>query len=119
ADDIVTIPSTYTNQPVWLFSAGGHDTINIGNSGGVQSILSNVTINNAPSFSIVNINDTGDNVARTATLDFAGSSTYGEVNNLAPAHIIWKSGDVSAVNITTGSALDTVIDYASNVPLTI
>src|SRR5262249_36762437 len=47
-----------------LTTFGGLDTDNVGNARSVQGILGHLTIQNPPSFTTININDSADSVAR-------------------------------------------------------
>src|SRR5262245_14121826 len=46
----------------------GSDTVNVGNAGNVQGILGAVTIQNSNSTDTLNVDDSADTMARTATL---------------------------------------------------
>lgn len=91
---------------------GVYDNITIGNSsaGGLASIVQGrsggLTIDNNPSYTALVINDTGNNVARNATLDIVAS--YNQLTNLAPAVIRWDDGDTYTTEIRTGGAADTL-----------
>ena len=96
---------------------GGDDTVNVGNAGSVQGILAAVNIQNPPSYNTINVNDSADTTARTVTLSTysSGGANWGSITGLAPAAINYKYGDTSSVNITTGSAADTVNVLATGV----
>ena len=95
----------------------GTDTVNVGNGGSVQGILAAVNIQNPPSYNTINVNDSADPTARTVTLGTYSSGGYnwGSITGLAPAAINYKYFDTSSVNITTGSAADTVNVLATGV----
>ena len=95
----------------------GTDTVNVGNGGSVQGILAAVNIQNPPSYNTINVNDSADPTARTVTLSTYSSGGYnwGSITGLAPAAINYKYFDTSSVNITTGSAADTVNVLATGV----
>ena len=87
-----------------LSSFGGHDTVNVGNAGSLQGILGALNIQNPPNLTTLNINDSADATARTATLStFAsGGANCGSITGLAPAAINFKYADTSGpVNIST------------------
>ena len=87
-----------------LSSFGGHDTVNVGNAGSVQGILGTLNIQNPPNFDTINVDDSADTVARTATLSTFASAgaNFGSITGLAPAAINFKYADTSSpVNIST------------------
>src|SRR6185436_17433957 len=99
AADTVNILST--SATMYLNSAGGADIVNIGNStNGVQSINAPIEVDNSPSFSVVNIDDSADTAARSPFAQTQGA--YGIIAALAPFVISYKYADVSAVNVTLG-----------------
>ena len=100
-----------------LSTSGGHDAVNVGNAGSVQGILGTLNIQNPPSFNTINVNDSADTTARTVTLSTfsSGGANWGSITGLAPAAINYKYADTSSVNITTGSAADTVNVLATGV----
>lgn len=100
ADDTLAVHSTMA--PVAIQGTGGHDTVNIGFGGSVQGILGAVDVRNFLSRTALNIGDSADSVARTATYSKTG------VSGLAPAPITWLENDVSAVTLSMGSGKDTV-----------
>lgn len=110
AANTVNVQSTFANgaatQPVYLFSAGGSDTVNIGNSvNGVRGINADVTVYNNPSTTTLNINNGPDTGARTWNVDAVGDLGY--LVGMAPARIYWDNADISSINLTCGSGLDT------------
>ncbi len=116
--DTVNVTGTFSNQPVTLENSGGTDTINVGQSSqGVQFVSADLYIEGTAGVNTININDTGNTTARSANIDWNGPSTFGRVNNLAPAHIIWEVANTTAVNITTGIAGDTILVYSNRVPI--
>jgi hypothetical protein len=103
-----------------LSTTGGGDVVNVGNSlEGVQSIFGNLTMTNPPSFDTINVNDTADTTARTVTHNTVtiAAFPYGQIVGLAPAAIQYRYNDTSAVNLTTGTAADTVNVLASGASL--
>jgi hypothetical protein len=118
--DVVNVTGTFTNQPVWLINFGGTDTVNVGNSAqGVQGVTGALHAYGSDGRIVLNINDTGDTTFRSCNFDWNGVSSYGRVNNLAPAIIDWETATTDAVNVTTGSAGDIVQVYSITVPLTL
>ena len=90
----------------------------MGNDGSVQGILGAVTVQNPPSFTTLNVNDSADTTARTVALgtSVSGGSNWGSITGLAPAAINFKYADTSGVNVTTGSGNDTVNVFGTGVP---
>jgi hypothetical protein len=89
---------------------GGHDTVNVGNAGGVQGILAPLNINGL-FYSTLNVNDAADTTARTvtlATITGGDGLAWGTITGLAPAAINYAYDDISSVSLTTGSGGDTV-----------
>src|SRR5262249_13384826 len=82
----------------------------VSNSGSVQGIIGTLTIQNPPSFTTLIVDDSTDTVGRNATLSTisSGGATLGSITGLAPAAILYSYADTASVNITTGSAADTV-----------
>jgi len=104
--DIVNVASTGVGVTTNLVSNGGHDTVNVGSSGSVQSIRGTLNIENPPWFTTLNINDSADTAARTAFLSTFTPSfdpvPWGSITGLAPASINFAWGDVTnPVNIST------------------
>jgi len=95
----------------------GSDTVNVGNAGSVQGILGPLIIQNPPSFTINNVDDSADTVARNATLSTfsSGGANFGSITGLAPAPIGYKYADTHNVSVTTGLAADTVNVFATGV----
>jgi hypothetical protein len=100
--------------------AKGADTFNIGNAGSVQGILGELDIEDPPSLSTINIDDSADNHARAVTMstlasnpiDFGGDQTddWGQIIGLAPGNIRFEYGDTSSITVKTSSALGNVIN---------
>ncbi|CAN5488325.1 hypothetical protein BH09PLA1_BH09PLA1_02220 [soil metagenome] len=106
AADTVNVQSTFSNQPISLNSAGGQDTVNIGRSSdGIRGINANVTINNDPSFTTLNINNGADTGARTWNVDAVNN--FGYIIGMAQANIYWDNADIGSINLTCGSGVDT------------
>jgi hypothetical protein len=106
AGDIVNVANTYTNQAVYVWSAGGTDTVNIGNSAqGISGVNGSVFINNDPSTTVLNINNGPDTSPHTWQVDTAGD--YGYLFGMSQGSIHWDNRDISSINLTCGSGLDT------------
>jgi hypothetical protein len=106
AANVVNIESTYPGQPITTFSIGGNDTVNIGNtSNGMQSIRADVQVQNDPSFTDINLLNGPDATDHTWAVDISGA--FGYITGIAPANIFWDNTDINAVNLTTGSGVDT------------
>lgn len=103
----VNVESTWPGQPVVLNSTGGLETINIGTAAsGVQNIRADVQVNNSPLYSTININNGADTGNRNWLINDVNTS-YGSIGGLAPALITWNNSDIDAINLTTGSGVDT------------
>jgi hypothetical protein len=99
-----TVNLLATGVATTLTSFGGLDTVNVGNAGSVQGILGTLTIEDPPSFTTIDINDSADATARVARLDtlVSGGFEFGSITGLAPAAIDFKFADTSSpVNIAT------------------
>lgn len=91
-----------TANPLTVDGNDGSDTVTIGDVSGVQDILSAIYVHNPIGFTALNINDSPDTTARTATYTSTG------VTGVAPVAITWSAFDINAVNLTMGSGTDTV-----------
>ena len=104
--DVVNVQSTYSGQPIVLNSKGGLDVVNVGTAtAGVTGLAAEVQINNSPSYSTVNINNGADTAARNWLVNDPAAG-FGSIGGLASSLIVWKNGDIDAVNLTTGSGND-------------
>jgi hypothetical protein len=105
-----TINVQATGVGTSLSSAGGHETVNVGNGGSVQGIQGALTVQNPPDFDTINVDDSADTAGRNVTLStfISGGANWGTITGLAPAAINYKDADASTVNVTTGSGNDTV-----------
>ena len=106
AGSTVNVYNTSAAAPLTIY---GHatDTVNVGNaSNGVRGINGNVTVNNPPSFTTLNIDDGADPIARTAFVDKSGINGY--LIGMAPAVIYWNTNDIASVNIKSGYGADTI-----------
>ena len=99
-----TVNVLATSGPLAINGASASDVVNIGGASNVQSILGKVTITNPPSYTTVNVDDSADPTARTATLDTDTSTGYafGRLVGLAPATIEFKYADTRSVTIQNG-----------------
>ena len=106
----MTLTVLNTFAPTYVSTAGGTNMVNVG-SGTVQGITNPLYIESATPATTIDVNDGTDATARVATL---GDSTlgnqgiWGTIGGLAPATIFYPSSDLSAFNVTTGSAGGTV-----------
>jgi len=107
--DTIDIENTSARVPIQVNTAN-QDTVNVGNAGSVQGILAPVTIDDPPSWNTINIDDSADPTAQTATLSTSTISglPWGYLAGLAPAGISFKYADTSSVYISTGTGADTV-----------
>jgi hypothetical protein len=118
ANDVFNVLSTPPFTTTDFDSSRGADTINVGNSSnGMQSILGPLYVQNIPSFTTLNLNDSADTTAQTVTLSTNGS--LGFVTGLGtPVQIQYAVTDLSALNILTGRAAATVnVQGTGNVPV--
>ena len=95
-----------TGVATTLISFGGHDTVNVGNAGSVQGILGALNIQNPPSLTTLNINDSADTMVRTARLSTfsLGRRHLGLDHRAGPGGDHFKFGDTSSpVNISTAA----------------
>ena len=122
--DIINVLATgATTNIVGNGSFSAPDTVNVGNAGSVQNILSDLTIQNAPSFTAVNVDDSADGAVRNVTLstvaipDDGGADTApaGQISGLAPALIRYEYNDTNGVTVNTGTGVATVNVLATGV----
>jgi len=114
--NIINIQRTLT-----LSTSGGNDIVNVGNNtNGLQGIVSALTIVNPPAFSVINLSNNFDSVARTVTHDTVniGGSDYGRFTGLAPSTIDYKYGDTNSVSLTMGSGADVINILRTGRPIT-
>ncbi len=112
ATSSVSIKETLAGAPVSVIGNPFYtDTINIGDSGGVQNILGNVLLENPGAFNQINVSDAGDKTARYVTLSTTTDSSgnnFGVLSGLAPGTISYKWADTaSPISITGGSGGNT------------
>jgi hypothetical protein len=98
-NDTVIVQGTATYSPLTV-NAGGtsHDGVNVGNNGSLAGINGALTLNNALSWSHVNINDVADNAAHPNVTLTANSLT-----GLAPAPITFQVDSLDGLNISAGN----------------
>jgi hypothetical protein len=110
AQDTVNVLST--SVKTHLGTGDGHDQVTIGNTGSVQGIKGDLTIENDQFTSTLFVDDSADTSARKVFVDsFTPSpedSDFGSITGLAPAAIYYENVDMSAVLIKTGRKNDTV-----------
>ncbi len=84
-----------------MIEGAGPNTVNINTSSqGVQGILGTVDVEAGGT--TLNIDDTGDNKARTATIgDLAGQAGWGDVAGLCGGQIDYQYSSVASLNLTT------------------
>ena len=113
-----TVNVQATSLPVTL-TGHGSDTVNVGNAGSVQQILAPLTITDPPAgaFVTLNVDDSTDSAAPTATLDSVGD--FGRITGLAPAAILYKYLDTSTVTVQTGTGGGTVNVLATGKPTSV
>jgi hypothetical protein len=93
--------------------------VNVGNAGSVQGIAGTLNLENPPSFTTVNLNDSADTTTRDVWLSTLGvnpadsehdNDTWGQIGGLAPASINYEYADTSSVTVRTngGASGDTI-----------
>jgi hypothetical protein len=97
-------------------------SVNVGNPvSGVQSIQSDLLIENPPSFDAINIDDTADPFYQFVTHDTWNPPSdpvpYGRIFGLAPGTISYEYDDTTSVNVATGVGGATVNVLSTGVPL--
>lgn len=114
AVDAVNIPQTDLSTNVELQSTGGHDAVTLGNTvNGLGSIRSDVTIRNAPSFTALVLDDSGNTTGRnvtfnTTTIDGAVYGVIAGFNTIFGVDVKYKMTDVETSGVTyiSGSGND-------------
>src|SRR5262249_25971852 len=91
------------NTSLLVDGVRGLDTVNVGLNGRLDGILAPVQIQNLGAWSMLNVDDSADTLARTVT--FAGK--YGTINGLAPATISYRKQDLAALDVRGGSGNNT------------
>jgi hypothetical protein len=105
-----TVNVLATGVATYLNSGGGWDTVNVGSNGLVQGILGDLYIENSPSYTTLNIDDSADPTVHTYTLSTITPGfdpvPWGSITGLAPAAINFEWDDVnSPVNISTSQTV--------------
>ncbi|MCC6492999.1 MAG: matrixin family metalloprotease [Pirellulales bacterium] len=106
AQNVVNILSTSAAGKFYLHNGGGADVVNIGNGNSLASIFGDVEINNQPSLTTININDSAH--AGAASPFFDGDTNYSWLTGAAPGDIFWRNPDTSTVNYWSGTSADTI-----------
>jgi hypothetical protein len=127
-NDKILVWATTASSPVSITSSG-NATVNIGNLNRlVQDIQGQVTIQNPPSYTTVNVIDSGDPYSRTVTLDSIALSdsthidnkaVYGQITFSGSAPIQYKFADTSSVTVQTGLGGATVNVLSTGVATTL
>jgi hypothetical protein len=116
----INVLRTSSLAPVTI-NGSSRDTVNIGVGGRVQDIGGNVTIENPPSFTAINVDDSADSFPRQVLLSTdtpPGDSPFGAITGLSPGAIIYEYGDTSSLTLNMGSGA-TVDVLATGVPTTL
>jgi hypothetical protein len=101
--DTVNVQGTASTAPLTVNAGGtGTDGINVGNNGSLSGINGTLTLNNRPSFSRLNIDDSADAANHTNV----GLTAY-SLTGLAPADILFGSNSLDALTITGGNGNNT------------
>jgi hypothetical protein len=102
-DDTVNIQGTAVLAPLTVNAAGpGNDVVNVGNAGSLAGINGTLTLNNASSFSHVNIDDGADGANHPNVMLTSFSLT-----GLAPAPINFEGESLDGLTVTGGSGDNT------------
>ncbi len=116
AGDVVDVRATAV--PTNLISFGVA-TVNVGNNGSVQGITGDLNIENPPSHTTINVDDSTDGTARTVTLSTLGTNpadsegntdSWGQISGLALANINYEYADTNSLTVKTGTASSTAVD---------
>jgi hypothetical protein len=96
----------------------GRITANLGDHGSVQNITGTVVLDNPPSWTTVNVDDSADRIGRT--VDMYGTWGWGYIGGLAgrSAFIEYKYADTSTVNLYTGTGGNIVNVWATGYNVT-
>jgi hypothetical protein len=98
-----------TGDATSLLGHSANTIVNVGDAGSVQNILGALTIENPPSYTTLNVDDSADPVGRTVTLS-AASIIASQISGLAPALITYRYRDTaSPLTITGGSGGNTFV----------
>jgi hypothetical protein len=96
-------------------------TVNVGDNGSVQNIISDLTITDPPPDAYVTLNvddsqDLGNRIATLQTVTVNGAS-YGQISGLSQGNISYRYLDTSLVNVSTPGGGATVNVLATGVPV--
>ncbi len=114
------VESTNAGTPIYLNSANGNDTVNVGDDLGTQDIAADVQVQNTPVLTALNIDDSLDLTARSPVIDI--SNGFGYVASLSshPASIFWYDPDINCDQFQHGSmGADSVTVSNLAVPLSL
>jgi large repetitive protein len=115
-DDTVNVFATGADAPLTIHGFDGRDKVNIGFFGSVLGILGDVTIDNFFDYTDINLDASFDTDDHEATLSGESPST---LTGLAPADIIYTTGDVGVLKIDTGPVGNQVlnVDFSTGNPI--
>jgi hypothetical protein len=118
--DTISIPAT--NVPLHFGSAGGNDSLTVGN-GSLQGITATVGVLAYGSKMNMTLDDSADTTARTINHDLipSGSTFLGQFTGVAPAPVQYDVAAVNSVTLRPGAATDTinVNETGAAIPVTI
>jgi hypothetical protein len=118
AADTVDVEGAAPGTPVYVNTAAGADTVNVGDGNGLEDIHADVQIQNTPAFTTLNINDAGDAFADSAYV-FNTANGFGALQGMAGGgSIYWKISDITSVAITSGNLNDTITLQSTYLPIT-
>jgi hypothetical protein len=117
ANDVVNVQATGVATTI---ISNGSGTVNVGNAGSVQGIVGPLIITDPTGLNNLNVDDSADATARTATLrrDIARGPAFGQVAGLAPATIDFNNSQIRGLILQTG-ANATVNVLSSGAPITV
>jgi hypothetical protein len=97
-----------TPAPVYLWGHHDQDQVSIGDPNGgyhVQGILAPLYLDNLNGHNVVNVNNQGDGVARTAIIDTVtiGGSPYEQITGLSSGEMDFKVSGTQSVSLWTGT----------------
>ena len=100
-DDTTFVEATAADGPLDVHGQSGQDSVLISDFGSVADILGTVTVDNSFGFTDVTADASGDSVSHDFTLSSTGLQST--LTGLAPADIIYTTGDVSSLTINTSA----------------
>jgi hypothetical protein len=114
-----TVPNAVTSV---IGHGSNNDTVNVGNpTHGARDIQGELRIDNPPSLTTVNVDDSADTSPRTVTHDTwtpaFDPAPWGRITGLAPALITYEYADTSAATLQTGPGGGTVNVQATGAAL--